>query len=179
MLKRLNSIFKHIVDGGAIVAALLYLFIMLAVSLGVVMRYFVKSPLLWVVEITSYALLYLTFLGAAWLLKKEGHVTMDFVVDQLKPRTQNIIEAVTSFVVAIMFLIIAYYGVLVTWEHFEKGLYDAHGILKICDAYPLAIIPIGSILLSIQLLGRAWTRLHHQQEATPEPKQVSTGKLQT
>jgi len=166
MLRKAEKIFDNIIDAGALLAALLYIFIMLAVCLGVVSRYVLQSPLLWVVEITAYALLYLTFLGATWLLRKEGHVTMDILVDNLRPRAQAIIGALTSLICAVMFLIIAYYGIIVTWEHYTRGHFDSHSVMQIPDAYPLAVVPIGSILLSIQLLRRAWTHLHNSQEAT-------------
>lgn len=170
MLKKLKVIFDKVVDSAALLASFFYIFIMLAVSLGVFMRYVMKSPLLWVVEITSYALLGFTFLGATWLLKRDGHVTMDFVVGMLKPRTQDIIEAITSFVCAIMFLIIAFYGALVTLDHFKRGLFDANAVLRIPQAYPLLIIPIGCLLLFIQLTIRGWNRLRHDEASQKEHK---------
>ena len=50
------------------------------------MRYFLNRPLVWVLELTEYALLWVTFLGAAWLLRQGGHVQVDVIVDFMSRR---------------------------------------------------------------------------------------------
>ncbi|GAH24314.1 unnamed protein product, partial [marine sediment metagenome] len=55
----------------------------------------------WVLEISEVSLLFITFMGAAWLLRREGHVSLDLLVPRLKPKTQTIINVTTSIVGAI------------------------------------------------------------------------------
>lgn len=154
ILTKLKRNFESIEGSAAFLASVLYVFIMLAVSLGVVMRYVFKAPLIWVQEITSYSLLYLTFLGAGWLLRREGHVCMDFVIAGFRPKVQDIIEGITSLFTAAMFLIITFYGIIVTVEHFKEGQYDSISVLKIPDAYYLAVVPIGCFLLFVRSMIR-------------------------
>ena len=76
-IKYLEAIFDTIINISAIFAGVLIILIMLCVCVDVIMRYFFNSPLFWVVELGEYAMLYITFTGAAWLLKTDGHVTID------------------------------------------------------------------------------------------------------
>ncbi len=152
---RLATIFDRIIHLLTILAGGILIFMMLAIGVDVVMRYFLNRPIIWVTEIGETSLLFITFLGAAWLLKKEEHVKMDLVLSRLGPRTQVLINIVTSAIGAIIFLVITWYGVKVTWEHFQKGTYQT-SLLEIPNAYVLFIIPVGSILLFIQFLRRSY-----------------------
>ena len=50
-------------------ATLIFVAMMLVVCAEVLLRYGFNSPISWVVEISEYALLWITFLGAAWVLR--------------------------------------------------------------------------------------------------------------
>ena len=119
------------------------------------MRYFLKMPQVWVVEITEYTLLVITFLGTAWVLKREGHVKVDLVLNRLKPRAQAFINIITSVVSALVLLVVAWYGLRISWDYFQKGIFEL-SMLDIPKAPIMVVIPIGSILLLIQFLRRAY-----------------------
>ena len=87
-----------IIDGMAAVAGLLLVFMMFSICYEVVLRYFLFSPLTWVTEISEYILLYATFLGAPWVLKKDAHVKVDIVLARLGIKTQRIVNMVTSLI---------------------------------------------------------------------------------
>jgi len=124
---------------------------MLSVGADVVMRYFFKQPLIWVLEITEYALLFMTFLATTWLLKNEGHVKMDLILLLFKPRTRIIINSFTAVLLVILFLFITWYGAKVTWEHFQ-GRYITSTPLAVPSGPLVAVIPVGSFLLFAQSL---------------------------
>jgi len=73
-------------------------FVMLIVTADVVSREFFNYPIEWVLEISQLILPAIVFLGAAWLLKNEGHVAMDVVVSRLSTRGQALLNAVTSII---------------------------------------------------------------------------------
>lgn len=154
LLRKKNSIFDLILDSLAFVGGALLILAMLAVSYDVVMRYFLHRPSLWIFEMTEYSLLYMTFLGTAWVLKKERHVRMDLVLNRLNPRSQALANVLTSIVGAIICLVIAGYGAKVTWAYVQYG-YHSSSPLKFPQGPILAIIPVGSFLLFIQFLRRA------------------------
>ena len=67
----------------AFLTGTILIFMMLSVSADVFMRYFLSKPIFWVVEVNEYAVIYATFLGAAWVLAKDGHIKVELVVDRL------------------------------------------------------------------------------------------------
>ncbi len=149
------NIFDRIMDVFAIIAGIILIFLMLIVCADVTLRYFFDSPLIWAMEVTQVCLLYITFLVAAWLLRREGHTKMDIVLTRFNPDTQAVINIITSIISALIWLLLTWYGALVTCGHFQRGTF-AFSIME----FPLApieiIIPVGSLLLFIQFLRRSY-----------------------
>lgn len=146
-----NSVIDRIIDVMAYIAVLLLAFIMLAVCADVVMRYFFSRPMIWVTEVTEYSLLWITFLGTSWVLKRKAHVIMDLAIGKLEPRARNIIAIFTSLVGMAVCLLVTWYGVKVTVDAIDRNLLMSTILSP--PAYILyIIIPIGSFLLAIQFL---------------------------
>ena len=110
--------------------------------------------MVWVVETAEYSLLYMTFLGTAWVLKREGHVKMDLVLNRLKPGIQAILNIITSISGAVITLVVAWYGIQTTWDNFVDGSYELTP-MEFPTALIMVIVPIGSFMLFIQFVRRA------------------------
>ncbi len=154
MRRRFIAVFDRTIDSLAYLADVLIICLMLAVGVGIVMR-LIGIPVLGLFEITEYSLLFITFLGAAWLLKKEGHVKMDILLSRLSAKDQALMNIITSIVGAIICLAVVWYGVRVTWESFQTGYFTV-SYLKILRAPILAVIPVGGCLLFVQFLRRTY-----------------------
>lgn len=154
-LNMLAAVFDRILGSMALIAAVLLTFTMLSVTTDVVMRYVLDRPMLWVVEITEYILMWIPFLGAAWLLKHDGHVKVDILLSRLNPRIQALLSTVTSIVGVIICLILVWYGVKVTWNYLIEGRY-VYSSLSIPTAYVMGIVPLGSFMLLIQFIRRSY-----------------------
>ena len=139
----------------AVLAGILIVFMMLSVSTEVVMRYFFNRPSVWVVEISEISLLYITFLGTAWLLTNDKHIKMDLLLTRLNQKSQAILNLSTSILGVISCFLVTWYSGLTFWDHFQRGLFKPT-FLDIPDAPVLIIIPLGSLLLSIQFLRRVY-----------------------
>jgi C4-dicarboxylate transporter DctQ subunit len=153
LVKKLTSFFDRIIVLMTILAGILLVFAMLIISGAVASRYFLGRPIGWVIEISEYIILFVTFLVAAWVLKQDEHVKMDIVLNQLNPRTQAMINVITSGISAIVCFILTWYGAKVTWELFETS-YFTPTLLELPKFIIIAIIFIGSFLLFIQCLRR-------------------------
>ena len=152
---KMTPIFDRTVGLLALLGCLSLVFIMLIVNAEVVMRYLLNRPILWATQITEYGLLWLTFLGTAWLLRKEGHVKMDIVLSQLNPKTQSVLNIITSIIGAVACLTLAWYGTQITWQYFQEGRREL-SILSFALAPIMVIIPIGAFLLFVQFLRRTY-----------------------
>lgn len=136
-----------------VLAGSLVVSVMLIICFGVVMRFFLRAMQDWTFEVVEYALLYITFLGAAWVLKEEGHVKMDLVLNKLGPNARAILNIITSSIGIIIFSLLTWFGMKVTWEYFLGGV-SRLTILRPPLFTILAIIPIGCFFLLIQCFKR-------------------------
>lgn len=152
-------LFDRLNDLCAFLVIVLLLYLMVSISLDALMRYFLNRPQIWVPEIAEFCLPVITFLGAAWLLKKEGHVKMDLVFVWLNPRQTAFLNLITSIVGSIVALFLVWYGARVAWNNLQIGYFTP--VLRIPTAPILACVPFGSFLLFVQFLRRAIESLDH------------------
>ena len=136
-------------------SGVLLIFIMLSVNFDVFLRWAFDKPQIWVIEIAEYMMVYLCFLGTMWVLKDDKHIKMDLVLNMLKPRAQYLINSITYFLGAVIFLILTWYGAVVTQYLFASGRY-APSILELLEWPAFVVIPLGSFLLFIQFSRMAY-----------------------
>jgi C4-dicarboxylate transporter DctQ subunit len=154
-MAKASAVFDFIVGALVYVAAAILAFITLAVCWDVIVRSVAARPLPWVLEFTEYGLLYMTFLCTAWVLKNEGHVTSDLLISSLKKKTQIVLNTVTSITGGLVCLILTWFGTSVSLEKLHMGSYQPTA-MEPPDFPIFVIIPIGSFLLFIQFMRRAW-----------------------
>ena len=129
------------------VSGLCLVLIVASVCVEIVMRYFFNNPLIWVVELTEYGLLYVTFMGSAWLLRVEGHVKVDIVLSYMSRTWRNRWAALSSLVGLGVSLVLTVFGGITTWDHYHRGIFKP-SVLEFPTWVPLLAIPLGSLLLS-------------------------------
>ena len=76
-LAKLVALFDLAIGVLFVLAGVLIMFVMLATSTDVTMRYFLNRPIVWLMEVSEAILVYITFLGCAWVLKRDAHVRID------------------------------------------------------------------------------------------------------
>ncbi len=152
---------------GRLLDAALYAFVVAAVAIlvalvcgvtfEVVMRYAFNKPTRWVVEFSEYALLYLAFLGGAWVLKEEGHVKVELLIEVLPPQVRQMLHTVTSLVGAGVCGLFCWVSAGYIWEIYGTGEILFKSVL-VKKWVVMAIIPPGLFLLTLQFIRRAFTR---------------------
>jgi TRAP-type C4-dicarboxylate transport system permease small subunit len=147
-----DRLLKLLANAGMVLLFLL----MLSVCWEVFSRYYLGRGTAWVIEFSEYSIFFMTFMGTAWLLRKDGHVEMDIVVKALQAKTQQALKATTSIVCALVCLLLTWSGAEVSLDYLQR---DLHRPTLLAPPYfPLfAVIPTGFFLLSIQFMRRA----HH------------------
>jgi len=155
-MKKLLAILDRTINGMIFLAGLLLVFIMLSVCLDVIMRYFLNRPQVWVTEVIECLLLYITFLGSAWLLREEGHIKVDVVVTRVGRRTSALFGIIGSIIGLFVSFTLTVYGFRLTWDYFLRGIYTPTA-LEIPVSAIIIIIPVGSFLLLIEFVRRTLT----------------------
>ena len=161
-MKRIKTVFDATVDALAFFGALLIVLIMVTVTIDVIMRYFLNRPIFWVAELAEYALLFITFTGTAWVLKHDRHVKIDILTGQLKEGKARVLEIVVSIMGIFICAPLTYFGVVVAWDHFARGVYNP-SLLSFPKGPLLAVIPLGTFLLLVQFALKMITLLRNRE----------------
>ncbi len=159
LMTKSTTVFDRSITFLAILAGILIIFIVLIVIAEVVTRTFLGYSLRGALQVAEICLLYITFLGAAWVLKRDGHVKMDLVLNLFKPKTQFLVNFITSFLGVLIWLTFTWYSAQTTWQHFQSG-YFVSAVVEIPTAPILIVIAVGSFLLSIQSARRGYGYLN-------------------
>jgi TRAP-type C4-dicarboxylate transport system permease small subunit len=93
----------------ALIAAGMLVWLMVSILISVTMRNIGLQPMAWLFTSSEYALLYMTMLGAPWLVRRKGHVHIELVTAGLPPRWRRALSR------AVALGCVAVCGVL-TWK---------------------------------------------------------------
>jgi C4-dicarboxylate transporter DctQ subunit len=152
-MKRIVSMYDGLIRFLDSLSGILIVLVMLLVCVHVFARYVLQTPMDWVVQFSQYSLLVLVFLGAAWLLKLEGHVNIDILLTRIKPKNKNLLILVTSTLGTIVCLIIFWYSGKTTLELIQKGTRVLDEV-QVPQYAITSFIPLMFFLLLIQFIRR-------------------------
>ncbi|KUJ73127.1 C4-dicarboxylate ABC transporter permease [Ruegeria profundi] len=121
MMKRT---YDAVLFGMAIVAGLLLVWLMLSVITSVLMRNAGLQPFAWLFTSAEYGLLYMTMLGAPWLVREKGHVHIELVTAALPVGLRRIVSRTVATACVLVCLILAWQGADLVLTNIERGDYD-------------------------------------------------------
>lgn len=139
----------------AFLSGILLLISVLSITLEVASRFFFNVSFVFVNELNEYILLFVPFLAAAWLLRQNGHITVD-LFDRVLP--QRVLGILDVFIVIVGFVVsgfLVWYGTLVTLDAYQRDLLSLT-VVQFPQAYVLAAIPLGSLLLLLEFIRKGY-----------------------
>lgn len=142
--------------GLASISALVLLAATGIVFMEIMSRFFWGKSQLWVIEVSGYALLYMTFLGAPYMLEKHRHVAIDILTDSLANPLRNRLGAVMNALAAIVCLVCTWFGLSVLLDQIEFGQRETT-VLAPRSYWLTWVFPLGMSLLSIQFIAHSVT----------------------
>jgi C4-dicarboxylate transporter DctQ subunit len=148
----------------AVLGGFLLLFITFSIAYSIVTRKLNLPTPVWVVQFNEYALLWVPFLATAWILSRNQHVSVQFLVQYLGRRGRSALDLIHSLVGMILCGIFCLYGISTTWDHYVRGVIDVASV-DVPKSYPLVIIPVGFFLLTLQFLSRFLAILQGRESA--------------
>jgi TRAP-type C4-dicarboxylate transport system permease small subunit len=89
-MRALLKLYDGLITGLAIFAGLMLVWLMFAIVASVSMRNLGLQPFAWLFTSTEYAILYMTMLGAPWLVRRRGHVHIELLTAAL-PETPRVL----------------------------------------------------------------------------------------
>ncbi|WP_394237177.1 TRAP transporter small permease [Niallia oryzisoli] len=130
-------------------------FMMGLVVFEVIIRNLFNYSFGWSIDYTSYALLYIAFLGAAWLLREGGHVSVNILEEYLQEKSIKFLDYIIVISGILLSLVLVYYGIGVTWDLYSNDVRSL-SVVKTPLAYVVMIIPIGSLLLLFEFFRKGY-----------------------
>ncbi len=125
--------------------------------LQVFTRYLLNYSFTWFEELSQFACVFITFLGASLGIKYSTHFSMTAVVDRLPFRTRNIVSALVYLASALFFVIVAYYGIKHCSRQFRYG--NTSAALRLPMYVPYLSIPLFSGVMAFRCLVKSWQGL--------------------
>jgi C4-dicarboxylate transporter DctQ subunit len=146
----LSRIFERVLTVMAALAGLLLLFITFSISYSIFTRFVGIGSPLWTIQFNEYSLLWMTFLGTAWVLSRQKHVSMDIITARLKPPARRILEKVHSLMGIGLCGALFWYSFRMTLNFFQRGVTDVQAV-DMPKYLILIVIPFGFLALGIHI----------------------------
>ncbi|MBN1365514.1 MAG: TRAP transporter small permease [Syntrophaceae bacterium] len=110
---------RKIINLCALLSGILLLVIMGIISAEVVCRYFLHNPIIGVVEVSEFILIFIIFGSLAYTQSLDGHIRIELVTNNLSLRYQKILRIVAlvlSFCIMALIAIQTGKGFWASWE---------------------------------------------------------------
>ncbi len=122
-----SQLYRGLLNGMAVVAALTLVWLMVAVVLSVLMRNFGLQPWSWLFVSTEYGMFYLTLLGAPWLVREKGHVHIELLTAALPPTMLQVVSRLVALLCVLACAVLAWKGFDLVMTQIERGSTDTRG----------------------------------------------------
>lgn len=122
-------------------------------SVQVVLRYAFNAPLTWPEELNAILLVWLTFIGATGLARRNGHIRVELVEEWCGKKVSLALDLIFH-VITIAFLV---YLVIGGWYMLQELEYERTPALRWKLSYVYAIVPVTAaamIVIYLRLLAR-------------------------
>ncbi|HTP61137.1 MAG TPA: TRAP transporter small permease [Burkholderiales bacterium] len=113
--------FDRLIDALALVAGLLLCSLALLVCLDVATRALHVMPMPWTLDVSQHALYAVTFCGAPWVLREQGHIAIEIVVERLSPGARNVARRLVDALGALVCLVLVVYACRVLARSYQAG----------------------------------------------------------
>jgi TRAP-type C4-dicarboxylate transport system permease small subunit len=174
----LSRFLDRILTGMAALAGLLLLFITFSISYSIFTRALGFESPVWTVQFNEYSLLWITFLGSAWVLSRRKHVAVDIITGRLGPAGRRIAGVLHSLAGIGVCGVLCWYSSLITLNLFQRGVTDVQAV-DIPKHLVLMVIPAGFLVLTAQFLRNLVTSLRGSMAKAQKAAQQESGSEST
>ncbi|WP_396022682.1 TRAP transporter large permease subunit [Cupriavidus laharis] len=117
---------------------------------GVLSRYVLHTPLVWVDELASLLFIWLIMLGAAVAFRRGSHMRMTALVDAAAPKWRGVFELVATVAALTWLALVAHPA----WEFASEEAVVTMPALDISNAWRAAALPLGIALILLMSVVR-------------------------
>lgn len=151
MTKGLSAALDRVEDALAALVGVALAALLLLVVYDVVARQVSWPSAPWTVPLAEYFVIYLTFLPAAWILRQNGHVAVEFVAGKLDAPRASALSLATLLISLVACATAAWYSAALVLDDLQRGIELTSGGLEVPRWAVRAAIPLGFGLLVVEL----------------------------
>lgn len=122
------------------------------IFLQVVLRYGFGIPIVWSHEVASGLLIWLTFMGAAVLTKRNNHLNVDILYNTFPDKVKKVLNKLFTLLILIFSIFLIYFSI----KLFNQQYGQITGSLRLSKAYyfsaPIIVFSISVFIYSLDLL---------------------------
>jgi len=108
----------------AVIAGATLVWLMVAIVWSVGMRNLGLQPHAWLFTSTEYGVLYMTMLGAPWLVRKRGHVHIELLTAALPEQPQRLVSRLVALACVLVCGYLAWRGLLLVQTNIARNDFD-------------------------------------------------------
>ncbi len=169
--------FFNFIDRIAVGIAIISLFVMMVlITMDSLARSVLNNPIVGVLELTEkYLMVSFVFLSLSYTMKKNGHIRIDLFLNKLSGWTLFLLESFGLAAGMVLFVGVAYQGVLSTLEAYTHN-YVETGVIPWPLWLSLIWVPIGSLLLIGRIIIYIMNLFQYMKESKPAKKESEDNK---
>lgn len=157
----LGRVFDFLLKGSACASGFLLLFIWGVVLTSILGRIFGFPAPQWEYQFTQYSLFWATLLVMAWLSRRQGHVSIDLLIEKLSPKHRFLMEVVQKTIGSIACLIVTFSSGWLCFRLYNSGVIE-EDVVDIHKWIIVSIIPFTFFLFAIELIREGFVAVRKQ-----------------
>lgn len=138
---------SYLLNLDLVLTGIVFAILVVVTFAGVIMRYFVNNPFVWLEEVQLACFVWIAFLGGGAAFRTGNHVAIEFIVDRLPTGLRKVVEVLIYLVVIIVLGYFFIQGSNLVNQMANTG--RTTNILKIPYKIIYSAFPIGCILMII------------------------------
>ena len=120
----INRVYIAFLYTMAFIAGATLVWLMISVVVSVLMRNFGVQPFAWLFTSAEYGILYMTMLGAPWLVREKGHVHIELITSALPDGPRRIVSRGVAIACVAVCVVLAWKGYDLVATNIERADYD-------------------------------------------------------
>lgn len=145
-----REIKEFIVNLDFIIAGIALAGLVLLTLFGVVMRYFLNSPITWLEEVQMMLIVWLTLYGGSAVFRLRGHIAIEVIVDMCARPIRDAFRIVVFFIVLGVLVFVAWNGAMLVNQLFINE--RTTSVLNISYAFVYSAVPIGCTMMILNFV---------------------------
>lgn len=167
-MQTIARVYNLLLYAMAWIAGATLVWLMVSTILSVAMRNAGLQPFAWLFTSAEYGLLYMTMLGAPWLVREKGHVHIELVTALLPNKLRQIVSRLVALLCVLVCAVLAYKGFELCVSNVERNDFDVRAYYfpkwLLTIAFPLSfgfmVIEFSRFLLGRELLHTGVAGIH-------------------